>query len=59
MTRAEREAKAQELNQYKVYQRYYRPSEKRYGCDLYFYKGYDTEEEALRVVQSNPQKYVL
>ena len=28
MTRAEREAKAQELNQYKVYERYYKQKKK-------------------------------
>lgn len=59
MTRAEREAKAQALNQYKVYERHYKPKEKQYGCDLYFCKGFDTEAEALKFVQSNPQKYVL
>lgn len=59
MTRAEREAKSQALNQYKVYERYYRPSEKRYGNDLYFCKGFNTEAEAIKFVQSNPQKYVL
>ena len=59
MTRTEREAKAKALNQYKVYQRYYRPTEKGYGVDLYFCKGFNTEEEALKFVQTNPQKYVL
>ena len=59
MTRAERETKAQALNQYKVYERHYKPKEKQYGCDLYFCKGFDTEAEALKFVQSNLQKYVL
>ena len=42
-----------------VYQRFYRPSEKRYDDTLFFYKSFDTYEEANRVVKSNPQKYVM
>lgn len=42
-----------------VYQRFYRPSEKRYGNTLFFCKGFDTYEEAMRLVMSNPDKYVM
>ena len=42
-----------------VYQRFYRPSEKRYDDTLFFYKSFDTYEEANRVVKSNPQKYIM
>ena len=59
MTRAERETNAQKSNQFKVYTRFYRPTEKQYGCDLYFCKGFDKEEDAVKFVSKNPQKYVL
>jgi len=55
----QRELRATQLGQFKVYQRHYRPSEKRYGNKLTFYKGFNTYEEAIRVVQSNPQKYFM
>lgn len=59
MTTSEREKLAKSKGQFCVYQRFYRPSEKRYGNTLFFCKGFDTYEEAMRLVMSNPDKYVM
>lgn len=56
---AQREAEARAKGQFLVYQRHYRPSEKCYGCDLTFYKGFDTEKEALDCIRRMPMKYVM
>lgn len=42
-----------------VYQRFYRPLENRYADTLFFYKSFDTYKEAMRLVMSNPDKYVM
>lgn len=58
-TDAQREAEARAKGQFLVYKRHYRPSEKQYGNTLSFHKGYDTYEEAIRVVSNNPQVYFM
>ena len=58
-TNTQREAEARAKGQWLVYQRHYRPSEKCYGTNLTFYKGFNTQAEAIRCVQSNPQKYAM
>ena len=58
-TDAQREEEARQKRQWLVYQRHYRPSTGGYGNNLSFYKGFNTQEEALRCVRSNPQKYFM
>lgn len=58
-TDKQREAEAIAKNQFLVYKRHYRPSEKQYGSTLSFHKGFDTYEDAIRCVNSNPQIYFM